>query len=220
MVPDQLRRFMLKRVPPLQLPASMKQWDQEAARIRTRELSVLYHGWPQAWIDAAPNFEQVGVIEREGYRIVKLRYQVVPGMFSTALLYEPDKISGKVPAILNVNGHGPGGKAVGHKQARCINYARRAESSRSTSSGSIMATWINPEMRTTTHACSTWPATTELVSFIWKCGADSTTSTTTRMSIALASASRAFPEVAGNPSCSARLIRASGLPRRSPDSVR
>jgi dienelactone hydrolase len=124
-VADELQHFMLKRVPALQLPATEKQWDQEAARIRTRELSVLYHGWPQAWIDAAPNFEQVGVIEREGYRIVKLRYQVVPGMFSTALLYEPDKISGKIPAILNVNGHGPGGKAVGHKQARCINYARR-----------------------------------------------------------------------------------------------
>jgi dienelactone hydrolase len=121
----ELQHFMLKRVPPLELPATEKQWDQEAAHIRAHELSVLYHGWPQAWIDAAPNFEQVGVIQRDGYRIVKLRYQVVPGMFSTALLYEPDKISGKIPAILNVNGHGPGGKAVDHKQARCINYARR-----------------------------------------------------------------------------------------------
>lgn len=124
-VANELQHFMLQRVPPLQLPATARQWDQEAARIRARELSVLYHGWPPAWIDAAPNFEQVGVIERDGYRIVKLRYEVVPGMFSTALLYEPDKISGKIPAILNVNGHGPGGKAVGHKQARCINYARR-----------------------------------------------------------------------------------------------
>src|SRR6185437_7505043 len=122
---DELQDFMLKRVPPLQLPATTKQWDQEAARIRARELSVLYHGWPQAWIDAAPTFEQVGVIQRDGYRIVKMRYQVVPGMMSTALLYEPDTISGKIPAILNVNGHGPGGKAVGHKQARYINYARR-----------------------------------------------------------------------------------------------
>jgi hypothetical protein len=124
-VTDELQHFMLRRVPPLQLPPTAKQWDQQAARIRAQELSVLYHGWPQAWIDSAPNFEQVGIIERESYRIVKLRYQVVPGMFSTALLYEPDKISGKIPAILNVNGHGPGGKAVGHKQARCINYARR-----------------------------------------------------------------------------------------------
>ena len=124
-VADELQHFMLRSVPPLVLPATAKQWDEEAARIRARELSVLYHGWPQAWIDAGPNFEQVGVIERDGYRILKLRYQVVPGMFSTALLYEPDKFSGKIPAILNVNGHGPGGKAVGHKQARCINYARR-----------------------------------------------------------------------------------------------
>ena len=34
-------------------------------------------------------------------------------------------MSGKLPAILNVNGHGPGGKAVEHKQKRCINQARR-----------------------------------------------------------------------------------------------
>jgi hypothetical protein len=34
-------------------------------------------------------------------------------------------MSGKQPAILNVNGHGPGGKAVEHKQKRCINQARR-----------------------------------------------------------------------------------------------
>jgi dienelactone hydrolase len=124
-VADELQHFMLQRVPPLQLPATSKQWDQEASRIRARQLSVLYHGWPQAWLDAAPDFEQVGVTEHDGYRIVKLRYQVVPGMFSTALLYEPDRISGKIPGILNVNGHGPGGKSVGHKQARCINYARR-----------------------------------------------------------------------------------------------
>jgi dienelactone hydrolase len=122
---DELRHFMLQYVPPLQLPATAKQWDQEAARIRAHELSVLYHGWPQAWIDSAPKFEQVGVTEHTGYRIIKLRYEVVPGMISTALLYEPEHMSGKMPAILDVNGHGPGGKAVAHKQKRCINYARR-----------------------------------------------------------------------------------------------
>ena len=124
-VADELRHFMLQRVPPLVIPSSPQQWDREGARIRARELSVLYHGWPQQWIDAAPKFEKVGVIERPGYRIIKLRYEIVPGFFSTALLYEPDHLSGKVPAILNVNGHGPGGKAVEHKQKRCINQARR-----------------------------------------------------------------------------------------------
>ncbi|MGH9615352.1 MAG: alpha/beta hydrolase family protein [Acidobacteriaceae bacterium] len=124
-VEDELQHFMVRLVPPLQLPTTTKQWDQEATHIRSHELSVLYHGWPQAWIDSAPKFEQVGVIQGNGYRIVKLRYEVVPGMLSTALLYEPDQMSSKMPAILNVNGHGPGGKAVAHKQARCINYARR-----------------------------------------------------------------------------------------------
>jgi Prolyl oligopeptidase family len=124
-VADELRRFMLQRVPPLALPSSKEQWDAGAARIREHALSVAFHGWPKEWIDSAPKFEKVGVIERSGYRIVKLRYEIIPGFYSVALLYEPEHISGKVPAILNVNGHGDAGKAVEHKQKRCINQARR-----------------------------------------------------------------------------------------------
>ena len=123
-VADELRHFMLARVPSLSLPATARQWETEAERLRLHELSVLYHGWPQPWIDASPKFEKVGTIERPGYRIVKLKYEIVPGFYSAALLYEPEKMLGKLPAILNVNGHGPGGKAVEHKQKRCINQAR------------------------------------------------------------------------------------------------
>jgi dienelactone hydrolase len=124
-VTDELSHFMLKKVPPLVLPSTAEQWDKEAARLRARELSTLFNGWPQQWVDAPPKFEKVGVIERRGYRIVKLRFEIVPGFYSAALLYEPEHMSGKLPAILNVNGHGPGGKAVEHKQKRCINQARR-----------------------------------------------------------------------------------------------
>jgi dienelactone hydrolase len=124
-VTDQLNHFMLQMVPPLVLPTTPEQWDKQAAQIRTRELATLFHGWPQQWIDSPPKFEKVSVIERPGYRIVKLRYEIVPGFYSAALLYEPEHMSGRVPAILNVNGHGPGGKAVEHKQKRCINQARR-----------------------------------------------------------------------------------------------
>ena len=124
-VSDELRHFMLKKVPPLELPATTEQWDAQAAKIRAHELSVLYHGWPQSWVESAPQFEKTGVIGGDGYRIIKLRYEIVPGFFSTALLYEPEHMTGKMPAILNVNGHGAGGKAVAHKQKRCINYARR-----------------------------------------------------------------------------------------------
>jgi dienelactone hydrolase len=124
-VSDEISHFMLLHVPPLVLPATSQEWDKQASKMRERELSVLYHGWPRQWVDAAPKFEQVGVIERPGYRIVKLRFEVVPGFQSVALLYVPAHLSGKAPAILNVNGHGAGGKAVEHKQKRCINQARR-----------------------------------------------------------------------------------------------
>ena len=51
--------------------------------------------------------------------------RLFPASNLTALLYEPEHMHGKIPAILDVNGHGPGGKAVEHKQKRCINQARR-----------------------------------------------------------------------------------------------
>jgi dienelactone hydrolase len=124
-VAEQLRRFMLARVPPLRLPPDAAQWNAEVERLRVRELEVIRHGWPAAWIDGPPKFREVGTLEGRGYRIRKLRYEVVPGMYSAALLYEPEHISGKLPAVLNVHGHGPGGKAVEHKQKRCINQARR-----------------------------------------------------------------------------------------------
>ncbi|HWF66868.1 MAG TPA: hypothetical protein VN670_06170, partial [Acidobacteriaceae bacterium] len=58
-VADELRNFMLKRVPPLTLPADAKQWDKDAAKIRAHQLSVIYHGWPRQWVDSAPKFEKV-----------------------------------------------------------------------------------------------------------------------------------------------------------------
>lgn len=124
-VADELQHFMLQHVSPLVLPATVKEWNVEAEKIRKHELSVLYHGWPQQWVDAPPRFEKTGTIQGVGYRIVKLRYEIIPGFYSAALLYEPEHMSGKLPAILDVNGHGDGGKAVEHKQKRCINQARR-----------------------------------------------------------------------------------------------
>lgn len=124
LVADQLRHFMLTKVQPLPTVHTAQDLQTQAEMLRRHELSVIYHGWPNEWVNASPKFERVGVIERHGYRIVKFRYEIVPGFSSTALLYEPEHITAKIPAILNVNGHGPGGKAVEHKQKRCINQAR------------------------------------------------------------------------------------------------
>ena len=124
----QIRQYLLSRVaPPPHLPSSPQEWTSEAARLRHHLLEdIAFHGWPREWVEAGPKFEEVGVIETgSGYKIRKLRYEIVPGFDSVALLYEPEHLSGKIPAILNLNGHvGPLGKAIEYKQKRCINYAK------------------------------------------------------------------------------------------------
>jgi dienelactone hydrolase len=123
----QLEQYLMARIPALPRPSTPQQWAAEESRLRTHILNdVAFHGWPQEWIESAPHFEETGVIESgHGYRIRKFRYEIVPGFMSTALLYEPEKISGRVPAVLNVIGHEPEGVAVEYEQKRCINFAKR-----------------------------------------------------------------------------------------------
>lgn len=123
----QLRQYLDRKSIPLPSPSSAAQWTEESNRIRRRVLdSVIYHGWPKEWVEAPLKVEDRGPIESgPGYHMRKIRYEIVPGFYGAAILYEPEKLAGKCPAILNVNGHvGPSGKAVEYKQKRCINFAR------------------------------------------------------------------------------------------------
>jgi len=123
----QLRQYLDRKAPPLPSPSSSAQWTEESKRIRRHVLNdVVFYGWPREWVDAPLKAEDLGAIPSgPGYRMRKIRYEIVPGFHSTAILYEPEKLEGKRPAILNVNGHvGPPGKSVEYKQKRCINLAR------------------------------------------------------------------------------------------------
>jgi len=124
----QIRQYLVNATTPLpKVPATPQEWTSAAARLRHHLLDdVVYHGWPKEWVQSAPKFEEAGVIETgDGYRIRKFRYEIVPGFESSALLYEPDHINGKAPAILNLAGHdGPSGYAYEFKQKRCITYAK------------------------------------------------------------------------------------------------
>ena len=124
----QVRRYLINQIIPApQAPATPEQWSASVDRFRQHLLNeVVFHGWDKEWIHSPPRFTEVGVIETgAGYRIHKLRYEVIPGLDSTALLYEPEGGRGRMPAILNVHGHiGPLGKAIEYKQKRCINFAR------------------------------------------------------------------------------------------------
>jgi dienelactone hydrolase len=125
----QLRQYLMARVATLpRLPATPEQWSGESERLRNHLLDdVVFHGWPKEWVNSAPKFVDLGTIRSgQGYRIRKLRYEIVPGLQSTAILYEPEQLRGKVPAILNVTGHEYAmGKAAEYEQKRCINFAKQ-----------------------------------------------------------------------------------------------
>ena len=124
----QLQQYLLGRIVPPPAAVDASTWTTEARRLRAHMLNdIAFHGWPKEWVDAPPRFEDLGAFATgPGYRMRKLRYEIVPGFQSTAILYEPENMQGKIPAILNVNGHvGPPGKAVEYKQKRCINFAKR-----------------------------------------------------------------------------------------------
>jgi dienelactone hydrolase len=123
----QLQHYLMKRIPKLSLPSTPGQWQASEQRLRKHILEdVAFHGWPQEWVHASPKFQPAGVIETSnGYRLHKLRYEIVPGFDSVAILYEPKKINGRVPAILNVIGHEHQGEAAEYEQKRCINFAKR-----------------------------------------------------------------------------------------------
>jgi Prolyl oligopeptidase family len=123
----QLQTYMMKHITKPTVPATAEQWNTESAKFRKHILEdIAYHGWPKDWINSAPKFEQTEVIQTtHGYRLRKFRYEIVPGFYSTAILYEPDKTNGRVPAILNLVGHDPLGNVVEYEQKRCINFAKR-----------------------------------------------------------------------------------------------
>ncbi|MGH9609130.1 MAG: alpha/beta hydrolase family protein [Bryobacteraceae bacterium] len=122
----QLQQFLMKKAPELPAPSSAQQWTAEAKRIRRHLLQdVIFHGWPKQWVTAPPQFQDLGTVKTgKGYQLHKLRYEIVPGFYATALLYEPDPLNGKAPAVLDVMGHFPKlGNKQEFEQKLCINQA-------------------------------------------------------------------------------------------------
>jgi len=125
---EEVQAFCESRVPDVPAFGKPEDWIRESDRIRQAVLEkVIFRGKEaKVWRDAEPKVEWDGVMEGlPGYRIRKLRFEIIPGWWAPALLYEPKKLAGKVPVVLNVNGHDRKGKAADYKQIRCINQAKR-----------------------------------------------------------------------------------------------
>ncbi|HEX7378993.1 MAG TPA: hypothetical protein VF278_17865 [Pirellulales bacterium] len=123
----EMSAFCLTKVSPLPAFEKPADWQAHADRLRRRVLDeIVLRGEGQAWNNAKTRVEWLDTIEGgPGYRIRKLRYEALPGFWIPALLYEPEKLSGRVPVTLHPNGHTSEGNAYAPKQIRCINLAKR-----------------------------------------------------------------------------------------------
>ncbi len=71
------------------------------------------------------NARITGTIAMEGYRIEKVVFESLPGLFVTSLFYLPDEPKGAMPAVLLACGHSPLGKAYAAYQEIAARLARR-----------------------------------------------------------------------------------------------
>ena len=124
---EEVRVFNETRVPDMPRVSTAAEWQAKDSEYRRNILDkVVFRGEAAKWRDTPLRVEWSDTIEGlPGYRIRKLRFEAVPGWWIPALLYEPTKLSGKRPVVLNVNGHDGKGKAADYKQLRCINQAKR-----------------------------------------------------------------------------------------------
>jgi len=123
---EETRRYVAARIPDVPVADSAEAWLDYAEKTRETALDrVVFRGTAQDWRKAWCKVELLDFIEGgPGYKIQKLRLEVLPEMWIPALLYVPEKLYGQVPVFLNVNGHDAVGKAAEYKQARCIHMAR------------------------------------------------------------------------------------------------
>jgi cephalosporin-C deacetylase-like acetyl esterase len=122
----ELQEYLESRIPEAPVPTTAEEWTKETERLQKAVLdNVVFRGEAAKWRDAKTRVEYGETLPGEGYSIKKVRYEIIPGFWIPALLYEPEKLQGKVPVMLAVNGHDRAGKAANYKQIRCINLAKR-----------------------------------------------------------------------------------------------
>src|SRR5689334_20919101 len=117
---------LASRVLPIPPISERARWDEYVRQLRAKILdNVVFRGEAAAWRDAPAKVEWLATLPGNGYRVKTFRYEVIPGMWMPGLLYEPAQISGRVPVVINLNGHEREGKSTGYIQERCINLAKK-----------------------------------------------------------------------------------------------
>lgn len=125
-VEAQLNDFLRAQFPPFTAPTDAG-WKKRIPKLQRAFLEKVYlRGIPRKISAGKPRVRWGATLRPDpSYVVRKLCYEAYPNYWIPALLYEPTKLTGKVPVVINPNGHGRGGKASEFKQIRCANIARR-----------------------------------------------------------------------------------------------
>jgi dienelactone hydrolase len=100
---------------------SAEDWDRHA-----RFIGDSMAEWTGTFPERTPlRARTTGRIQRDRYILEKVIFESRPNFLVSANLYLPTKNSGPHPAILNVIGHSPEGKATEKVQRRAISQARK-----------------------------------------------------------------------------------------------
>ncbi len=85
--------YTASHVKSMPMVSSAQQWTQVKERLRQQVLNeVVLRGEGRKWAEAKTRVEWLDVLPGKGYRIKRLRYEVIPGLWIPALLYEPEKL--------------------------------------------------------------------------------------------------------------------------------
>ncbi len=102
---------------------NLQDWEAEKDQRYEEFLEMMgLQGKPFKGKRSPLNVTRTGVIKKNGYRIEKLYYESLPGLYVPANLYIPEGIKKPVPAILYVCGHSHTQKH--HYQAHAKNFAQ------------------------------------------------------------------------------------------------
>jgi len=123
----QLQSYLAKRIPKLPSPASAEQWRSEEQNCATTFSSMwLFTAGLKNGLKLLPSSSRLRSLRPErDTGCANCGTPLCPVFESTAILYEPEKISGKAPAVLNLIGHEVAGNAAEYEQKRCINFAKK-----------------------------------------------------------------------------------------------
>ena len=103
-------------------PGTIEDWQKTRMDLR----DLLLKAWGGFPTEKCPlEARNLGEIKRDGYRVEKIVFQTMPGVWMTANAYVPDgKPDQTFPAVLCVHGHWQGAKQDPVVQSRCIGLVK------------------------------------------------------------------------------------------------